>query len=587
MDSTIEITDFRHQRLQDKTLIRLIKIHHDLQDDCISCCLKHFNQDSAFDSKYVALSYMWGDPTPRYDIYINGRRRAIHTNLWQFINQMRRNKATDWFWTDSLCLDQACHGELNEQVSRVGDIYSQASHVVSWLGECEECVEALRAIAGAEVGGEHSDGKAEVPHNSDELYEMPVKHRLWLDLQKAWKHLNEDDEYWGRVWVFQEIACAKYSSIVCGLMSVDFENLLRWIERARTRNYASWRNEEYENTWLVKLADLRERIKRGKSLKLLNLLWRMSRCDSSRSMDRIYGLLGLAERLVPNFDPQLFDINYDKTLYDITWDIIFWTIENTPLDTTKGYVANIEAVHDAVAGRLNPPLDFPVSHDQSFPAPLAEIHDPMAARGLNPPLNHRFFPATPANTGRKKQAQTACKVYGSLAFGNVGIPQNLHFAIEGAVAHISTTHRSTQKTDAGVGALLGLSLRLAYRHPRSWGEDFSSIPERVAWVIHPHEGALPWFCTAHLPDHIRGLINRPPNYSSENSLPGSSSGVQDAPEPVRRQCCTARGCCDSVAVLEISDLRLLFRLELTASKLNDKTWKDDVAVKWVCTSCAI
>lgn len=137
---------FQHQPLADTTWIRLLKIHPDLVHNSISCTLEHFHRNSCPD--YVALSYEWGDPTPTHTVYVNGGSRRIHTNLWNFLAWSRAAQShdaqdQDYLWTDSLCLDQANHGELNIQVARMGDTYSRARSVTIWLGENKTMAEAL------------------------------------------------------------------------------------------------------------------------------------------------------------------------------------------------------------------------------------------------------------------------------------------------------------------------------------------------------------------------------------------------------------------------------------------------------------
>lgn len=538
MSSAAAATDFRHERLPDRTWIRLIKIHPHLQDDCISCSLDHFDQDTASDFKYVALSYMWGDPTPRHAIYINGRRRLIHTSLWEFFNRMWLRKTDQWFWTDSLCLDQACHRELNEQVARMGDIYSQADHVMSWLGESEAGVKALEAMV--EFGDEQDEVFGTLASEAPRIH-------------AGWNYLTIHEEYWGRVWVFQEIACAKRSSVVCGPVEVDFEELLRQMRKAtRKLKYVSWQDDEYEKTWMFKLAYLRESILERKSLSFVDLLRSLSQCDSTRQADRIYGLLGLAERLVPGFHPQLLDINYNKTLHDIMWDIIFWRIESTASDTAKEFATAMRDVCDIMA---------------------------VGQYGMPPPYHHQWFWTTPAS--RKRQVQAACKAYWSvqLVFDERRLPEELYRAIRGAADHICATYEGARRTDAGVGALLGLCLIVT--HPRALDP---KIGFAVAAARPTLRGAYSWSCTAHLPDQARAALDRAAAMGSDRvSRKDRWAGFHDKVwGPLPR--CSARWCSESAAVLEISDLGLLFRVKIHKTDEHSHVL---VAVEWICMSCAM
>lgn len=153
-------TTFQHEPLPSATCIRLLRIQPDLVDGAIACTLQHHFPDGPSPCPgYVALSYEWGDPTPRHDILVNGRPRRVHAGLWDFLDWARRTTAGGgrsssgrgcsssslwwWWWTDSLCLDQANREELSAQVARMGDIYAGARSVTIWLGRDRAVEEAL------------------------------------------------------------------------------------------------------------------------------------------------------------------------------------------------------------------------------------------------------------------------------------------------------------------------------------------------------------------------------------------------------------------------------------------------------------
>lgn len=96
--------------------------------------------------RYFALSYTWSTPHPPQDITLNDHRFQICGNLARFLLSLRVEREhhrirlhlmgdSDWFWCDQLCIDQANVHERNEQVGRMGDIYTRARLVVAWLGD--------------------------------------------------------------------------------------------------------------------------------------------------------------------------------------------------------------------------------------------------------------------------------------------------------------------------------------------------------------------------------------------------------------------------------------------------------------------
>jgi hypothetical protein len=80
--------------------------------------------------EYLALSYTWGDLSNRRDIYINGHKFSITSNLYQALQHLRSNTAVRHLWIDAICINQ----NDNEQVPRMREVYSRAQCVIVWLG---------------------------------------------------------------------------------------------------------------------------------------------------------------------------------------------------------------------------------------------------------------------------------------------------------------------------------------------------------------------------------------------------------------------------------------------------------------------
>ncbi|KAJ4423264.1 hypothetical protein N0V82_002125 [Gnomoniopsis sp. IMI 355080] len=340
-----QATEYKHRPLPGRSWIRLIKIHPTLEDNQISCTLQHF--DSAYKTcpQYVALSYLWGDPTPKHPIYINGLPRNIHANLWLFLRRAWMNAESAWFWIDSLSLDQHSRPELNVQVANMGHIYSRAAHVLSWLGETDAGVDALKVMA---------DFLALDPPDAPGLSPLDLGTTAGQRLDRAWSHLTRLDgsEYWQRVWVLQEVACAKASSVVYGPVAVDFEQLLQCHHLGAL--YESWaaasQRPPYSGAgeWMGKLVVLRQQLRMGERLGLLDLIEYLSGAGSTRDVDLVYGLVGLCDRLDPDFHPNALEIDYDKRLEDIAWDLIFLTIESDPSCLWEGLHRIISRVFKAL-----------------------------------------------------------------------------------------------------------------------------------------------------------------------------------------------------------------------------------------------
>ncbi|KAJ0110255.1 HET-domain-containing protein [Diaporthe amygdali] len=177
-----EIMNFEHTPLPGSKWIRLLKFQPELENGCISCRLDFFEPTTS--PGYTALSYAWGDATPRHEIYINGRHRKVHENLWRFLRRCFESGFSGYLWTDLLCLDQANAPELAVQISRMADIYEGAEEVAIWLGD-------------------------------DPILEQEFQSRTYSVAAKL--------SYWKRVWIIQEIAFARKLTIIYGSCEVGWD----------------------------------------------------------------------------------------------------------------------------------------------------------------------------------------------------------------------------------------------------------------------------------------------------------------------------------------------------------------------------
>ncbi|ROW03087.1 hypothetical protein VMCG_05784 [Cytospora schulzeri] len=322
------IPPFQHDPLPNKSWIRLVIVHTDLESGDIACTLQSFDGNAC--PEYVALSYLWGDATPKRTIRVNGLPRKIHENLWNFLHRAWQNEMTDYFWIDSICLDQSNHSERNEQVQRMGDIYSQAHHVLSWVGEDPRGAEALRTMA--EIG--------QLSLWLEEPVDMYEPDLATTRVNRALSHLFKET-YWKRVWIFQEVICAKQCFVVYGPVEMRFEDLVRHMHAASDHMYNHRRPANVLRHWIFKLAVLRDDLKCKQRLGFVDLVAMLSSCTSTREVDRIYGLLGLAGRFDPAFDSQALEVNYDKSLDVVFWDIACLSTETLHRDEYHRFLGSM------------------------------------------------------------------------------------------------------------------------------------------------------------------------------------------------------------------------------------------------------
>lgn len=97
---------------------------------------------------FAALSYAWGDATPRHTIQCGTSKAPVADNLYKALVHVRYPHQRRLLWVDAISIDQQNIAEKNISIPRMGDIYANA-HVVIWLGEeghIEETAIALKFI---------------------------------------------------------------------------------------------------------------------------------------------------------------------------------------------------------------------------------------------------------------------------------------------------------------------------------------------------------------------------------------------------------------------------------------------------------
>ncbi|KAL1840183.1 hypothetical protein VTJ49DRAFT_713 [Mycothermus thermophilus] len=191
------------------------------------------DDDSA--EPYEAISYVWGDPTKRRDVTIDGVTLSVTENLHSALSAFRHTPSDGRvrrLWADALCINQEDLDERSSQVVLMGRIFAQASRVLSWLGwekteEGKDDEDAHTAISfirhfmkDPEAGLQEARILLLHPHD-EPLGCDPAAHlaslesdderRRFRDQAAKWAAVKSffDIEYFHRTWIVQELGVAK------------------------------------------------------------------------------------------------------------------------------------------------------------------------------------------------------------------------------------------------------------------------------------------------------------------------------------------------------------------------------------------
>ena len=95
--------------------------------------LLNVNLDGA--PKFAALSYTWGDPTPRHSLTISNCAIGVGENLYQALRHItghalsvQRLFEKTCFWA-AICINQGDEPEKSSQVWRMKEIYERGSRI--------------------------------------------------------------------------------------------------------------------------------------------------------------------------------------------------------------------------------------------------------------------------------------------------------------------------------------------------------------------------------------------------------------------------------------------------------------------------
>ncbi|KAI0384962.1 HET-domain-containing protein [Hypomontagnella monticulosa] len=170
-------------------------------------------------SDYEALSYTWGDPSPKFVIQCNGQTLPIAHNLFFALQQLRHATTKRYLWIDAVCINQNDIAERNTQIQHMLSIYQNAARVLVWLGVESEtsplAMEAMRRL------DEHEVRKG-VMYRVHEL-------SCYEQLKKACDAISEllERPWFTRSWIRQELTVAKDVVVSCGQESVSWYILKR------------------------------------------------------------------------------------------------------------------------------------------------------------------------------------------------------------------------------------------------------------------------------------------------------------------------------------------------------------------------
>lgn len=329
---------FKYPRLdRQKHEFRLLQLFPGSDEARIKCRVATYQLEDYH--SYVALSYTWGDTEERMDITLNNTKEdfqfPIGPNLYHALRRLRHPTHPVMIWADALCINQDDEDERGHQVRHMTSIYWGAREVAIWLvleGEDSDFAMALLQ--------EVYDNRA-----SPEYIRVMINTRSLKTAFLALVRLFERP-YWRRLWVVQEVICARVKTVYCGQRKLEwdaFASVSGIFDRHATeinKSFTHGKKGPDGGRWLLSKNDrtVKDVLLKGGPAEIASLdrglqgpeslMEALVACRSkmgSRPADKVFAVLGFLPRSVRG----AFQVDYNRTIRSIYTDVAQYLIEKT------------------------------------------------------------------------------------------------------------------------------------------------------------------------------------------------------------------------------------------------------------------
>lgn len=316
---------------------------------------------------YQSLSYCWGDVIPTRPIQCNETPINVTENLFSALQHLRDFEKHRTFWIDAVCINQNDSAERSSQILLIRDIFQRSTSVMIWLGPASAdsslAFQTLKQyhLAVPEVMSRYAtDPMGIVDYASMKRFPYRISAEGYPQAQRP-KHQNRryrlkrnqraalrsimERPYFTRLWVMQELCCAREPIVKCGaemmawdafrdsfVVALSVGGLIRqighppwlWcsIRLSQLRHHHQATNQVPSTQSEVLnpiefIAESHHSQTAGSGSNIIPFLELSSNLSCARKHDKIYGMLGLAQpplQIEPNYKKPLRECYKEVTL---------------------------------------------------------------------------------------------------------------------------------------------------------------------------------------------------------------------------------------------------------------------------------
>jgi len=294
--------------------IRFVTIQPGDWTDKIKCTLMPASLDDQ--PSYEALSYVWGDPNVRKDIYLNGLPFKVTANLESALRHLRL-KGERTIWIDAICINQNDLDERTSQVRIMGKIYGRAVKTVIWLGDARPgSPSPFRLCSKVQVSGDPAQMYWKLNSSDDNVQQLQAYLREEVGAVDEVSDLVAllSRPWWTRIWVVQEAGVSNAVILKCGSDEISWDIFCASVFTLGHAMASGPSLDEVpagvEKVLIVNtLGMLKILAKTGCPLPMSHLVAWNREAYATDPRDMIFGLLGLAT----DASASLLDPNYEAT----------------------------------------------------------------------------------------------------------------------------------------------------------------------------------------------------------------------------------------------------------------------------------